>query len=338
MSDELTQREKTNESLKRIQDFDPETLVRESALGNLNFSDVVEPARKIIGIFKRLPPSALDDFTNNQLAMIQGQADTAWNLFDQILKFDQTEQNKPRIVKDSLIEQVKSLCDSASESLQPLISYGFSRTQDFSHYEDKVNSLIQQFTDKGNGLVKQLEEGESNAQAILSNIRNFSGKQGVSWQATHFEDEAKKHEIAAYRWLGLTILVAAIAIMWALYIPHLSLEFIQGDENITLSAIQLVTSRILIFATLGYLLILCSKTYLSHKHNAVVNKHRQNALLTYTTLVKAASTDENADIILNHAANCIFSPQDSGYVSSGDKNINLPPINTIRRMSGGMEE
>jgi len=79
---------------------------------------------------------------------------------------------------------------------------------------------------------------------------------------------------------------------------------------------QLISSKILIFAVLGYLLLMAARNYATHKHNAIVNRHRQNALLTYRKLVEAASNEVTEDIVLAHAASCIFSPQETGFAHS----------------------
>ena len=70
------------------------------------------------------------------------------------------------------------------------------------------------------------------------------------------------------------------------------------------------------------MLFLSSKNFLSHKHNAIVNKHRQNALMTYTALTDSAASDESKDIVLNHASSCIFSPQDTGYIKHENSSNN----------------
>lgn len=90
---------------------------------------------------------------------------------------------------------------------------------------------------------------------------------------------------------------------------------------------QLITSKVLIFTVLGYLLIMAAKNYTTHKHNAVVNRHRQNAVLTYQALVAAAENSGTQDIVLAHAASCIFSPQETGFAhgkgdtGSGPKSV-----------------
>ena len=90
---------------------------------------------------------------------------------------------------------------------------------------------------------------------------------------------------------------------------------------------QLISSKFLIFAVLGYLLLMAARNYTTHKHNSVVNRHRQNALLTYRALVEASAGKGTEDIILAHAASCIFSPQETGFShgkgdsSSGSKSV-----------------
>lgn len=90
---------------------------------------------------------------------------------------------------------------------------------------------------------------------------------------------------------------------------------------------QLISSKLLIFAVLGYLLLMASRNYTTHKHNAVVNRHRQNALLRYKSLVEAAGGTATQDIVLAHAASRIFSPQETcfsygkGESASGSKSV-----------------
>ena len=89
------------------------------------------------------------------------------------------------------------------------------------------------------------------------------------------------------------------------------LPFIHPESGT--EAVQLITSKFLIFAVLAFLLIMAARNYATHKHNSVVNRHRQNALLTYRSLVEAAAGKGTEDIVLAHAASCIFSPQETGF-------------------------
>lgn len=103
----------------------------------------------------------------------------------------------------------------------------------------------------------------------------------------------------------------------------------------TFQNIQLITSKGLLFAVIAYMLFLSARNFLSHKHNSIVNKHRQNALMTYSALADAAASEEAKDIVLNHAASCIFSPQETGYIknegSGNNKSIvELLPKTTMK--------
>ena len=84
----------------------------------------------------------------------------------------------------------------------------------------------------------------------------------------------------------------------------------------TYEVVQFGISKILIFGVLSYGLILSSRNYLAHKHNVVVNRHRQDALQTFKTLVDAAKIDEKQDIVLTHAAEAIYSGRDTGFTKS----------------------
>ncbi|MCG2635159.1 MAG: hypothetical protein J4A00_09675, partial [Gammaproteobacteria bacterium] len=60
--------EEAKESLARIQEFNVEELPRTSDLGSrLNFSDIVDPAKQLIDLYKRLSLTALQDFPDNIL-------------------------------------------------------------------------------------------------------------------------------------------------------------------------------------------------------------------------------------------------------------------------------
>jgi len=78
-------------------------------------------------------------------------------------------------------------------------------------------------------------------------------------------------------------------------------------------------SKVLIFAVISFVLYLSARNFLSHKHNAIVNRHRQNALMTYKAIVEATGDNQQtSDAILIHAASCIYAPQPTGYAGSSD--------------------
>jgi hypothetical protein len=77
----------------------------------------------------------------------------------------------------------------------------------------------------------------------------------------------------------------------------------------------------------------CGKSYRAYRHNAVVNRHRQNALATFEAFAKAASDAETKNAVLLQATQCIFSPQQTGYVS-GEPETAMPQVLEIVRNVG----
>lgn len=175
--------------------------------------------------------------------------------------------------------------------------------------------------------MKKLTAMSDDANRVFEEAKKALAEQGVSQQAYYFQQESKEHEAAALKWQSRTVWTAiglgAYAVVSAF--AH-KFEWLKPED--TYQAFQLGMSKLLIFAVLAYMLLLSARNFLSHKHNAIVNKHRQNALLTFHALVEAAGTEERRDVILTYAAACIFSPQDTGYTKAsgggqGDVSINI---------------
>lgn len=315
----------TTESLSRIQQFDPASLAREADLGRqMNFLAAVEPAERLVGVYKRIPLSALEDFSDSQLTSIAQQSQADFNTFDQILKFESNVSNAADI-RNSLIGQVAARRDQVFEALWQYVAYGVARNTDTSVTETQARAAIQSIKDDSEKLTKELVAAKEEADRALIEIRKVAAEQGVSQQAVYFKQEADDQELLASTWLTYTFRFAIAVGAFALVSVFLhKISFVRPET--TLEAIQLVSSKFLIFAVLGYMLLMAAKNYSTHKHNAVVNRHRQNALLTYKTLVEASGSGAQ-DIVLAHAASCIFSPQETGFShgkgesSSGSKSV-----------------
>jgi len=316
MTDEEKEaREAAAESLRLIQNFDVARLPRVDELGRgLNFSDVVVPAQRLVDLFRRLTPTALDDFPLNNVQGIRKQADAAYLFFDQILQFESGGANNPANVRDGLINSVTSAYDQYFPGLHPFIAYSLHRSADFQRLDTEARATLQAIKDEAAGLTKQLAGAKGEAEKILEDIRAVAAEQGVTQQALYFKEEAESHDAMAGKWETTTRRLA-----WALFgyafltlglhkIPWLA-------PTTTHDSVQLAVSKVLMFSVITYMLYLAARNFLSHTHNAIINRHRENALKTYKALVDAAGDTSNREAVLIHAAACIFSPQPTGYDS-----------------------
>lgn len=307
--------QKTREALERIQQFDVATLSREADLGKqMNFSTITTAAEAIVDIYKRIPITALEDFSDSQLNNIQSQALSDFNLFEQILNFDATT-NDAFGTRTSLINSINSRRDPLFDILWQFISYGVARITNTSILETQARATIQTIKDQSDTLTSQLAAAKSEADSALAAIRAVAAEHGVSQQASYFKKEVEDQESLAATWLEYTVYAAISIGAFAILSLFLhKIEWIKPQSNAEM--FQLISSKFLIFAVLGFLLLMSARNYATHKHNAVVNRHRQNALLTYRAIVEASTENATQDIVLAHAASCIFSPQDTGFSNS----------------------
>lgn len=304
--------ETCTESLSRVQQFDSASLGREDDLGRqMSFVEAVPYAEAVIEVYKRIPITALDDFTDGQLNTIQGQSNADYNTFEQILKFDATANNASN-TRRQLVTGLQARRDQLFDQLWQFIAYGVARITDTSILETQARATIQSIKDQSEKLTQQLSDAKTDADNALAAIRAVASEQGVSQQASYFKGEAESQELLATTWLSYTYKFAGGVALFAVASLFLH-KWSWLAPTSTFEAIQFATSKVLVFAVLAYMLILSARNYTTHKHNAVVNRHRQNALLTYRAIVEAAADGGTQDIVLAHAASCIFSPQDTGF-------------------------
>lgn len=316
--------ESTRKSLLRVQTFDVEKLPRIEELGTqLSFIDAKAPAERIINLFKKIPIEYLGEIAIDQVNYLQSHADTYYNNLNDILKFD--PKTDPPSTRSSLIDGVSNSFQHYFNQLHPIISYCASLQRDFAGMEREFRSKMQSSEDKATATMQELEDRNKEAEKILAEVRKVAAEQGVSQQALYFQQESMDHDKEAASWKNLTIWTSILLVIYAICsaFAH-KLEWLTPSD--AYQAFQLGLSKILIFVVLAYMLLLCARNFLSHKHNSIVNKHRQNALLTFNALVDAAGNTDRRDVILTYAAACIFSPQDTGYVKGGSGvQLEMPP-------------
>ena len=322
-------------SLERMQKFDPDKIGREDDMGpKINFKGAVPATRRLTGIYNRLSLDALDELTIDQLNTIRKCADRDFNHLDRILKFELEQASNPGQQRDGLIQQVEIAYAPSFQELLLYICHGVSRTADFKELERDARAANQRMLDEFGTIRESMEEKGKEAEGILAKIREAAAKRGVSEQAAFFKDEADDHTANATKWetrvkwvVGALLAYAVLSIFLPA-IPWLS----------EVDTWQLIFSRTLVFIVLGYALFFCAKNYMANRHNAVVNRHRQNALMTYEKLVKANNHPDNADIVLTQAARFIYAPQDSGYTRGGNSDSGGFSIESIRRIVDKTED
>lgn len=314
------------DDLKRIQEFDAETLVRDDKLGEeFAFYDAVDPAKKLISLFSKLTVSTLSEFPSSQLQQISRQCKAVYAIFHEILEFSSKVADANNL-HSGLISRLRDSYQIAFDTLFPFIAYAVARTVDFNQLSEEGRAAVQSVRDETASIKAYIEKTSHEAEELLEKVRQSAAEEGVTRQAKYFKEEAEKHEVQSVTWRKASFWVGGGLIVYALLalFAFPKIDYLRPDNPA--EAIQLTGSKILVFAVLAYGLIQCIKNYAAQKHNAVTNKHRQNALLTYTTLAEAGSTPEARDTILQHAAAAIYAPGDTGYIKNEERGYGGNPI------------
>lgn len=306
--------DETMQSLLRMQSFDVNLLPQEEKLGQaLNFSEAPAPAKRLIDLYRLISPDVLKELPQALLQTIKNRANEDYSHLNAILTFTIGQVN-PEERRNMLVGQIASAYAPAFESLYQLISWSAARTTDFKTLESDARAAAQDMRDRTRQLIDDLEAKHRAAEEALGEIRKVAAEQGVSQQAIHFKTEADAHHDQARKWLWGTVSCGVVLLLWAvgsLFIHKISII----SPTSSYEGFQLALSKSLIFGVLSFATYLSARNFLSHTHNAIVNKHRQNALVTYRALVEAAGVKGNSDIVLTHAAACIYAPQTTGYTS-----------------------
>lgn len=300
-------------------------MAQRKRLGEENhFGGAVEPAKVLVDLFKRLPISSLDHFPDNELKIVKQQSDAVRNLFSQIMDFSLSQGDVENRQKQ-LIDNLSAQAQPTFSKLLPLIAYSVSRTADFPALEVEARSAIQSVNDKADSLVGELEEQREQAESILAEVRNTAAEQGVSQEAFHFSQEADRHDEKSWNWLVASIVSSAVLLIYTVCTLFFS-KFSLLSANSTIEVIQITASKVLVFIVLGFAMLQAVKNYSAHRHNAVANRHRQNALMTYKAISDAGGTPEVRNAVIQHAASAVYAPSDTGYLKSEDKTGSNVPL------------
>ena len=315
--------EDAKDVLRDIQDFDVTSLARAEELGtSFNFSSAVPHALKVQEFYGELSYEAVDSLPDGQANIIRDMGKQTYQKWDDIMKFN--PQSDPADERERLINEVEQDYDSIFSPLLPFVSYSASVTVNIKQMESEFRGIVQQSRDDAESHRSIMSQSETEANELLENIRTVSAESGVSQHAIHFKAESDLHgkrarhwKIATFVFIGVLAVYSGLALFkYDWFVPN------SGDIQ---HEIQLIVGKVLLFAVLSSGAFLSARNFLSHTHNAIVNKHRQNALMTFKALVDASEDESDRDVILTHASACIFSPQNTGYTKSDGQLSTIDP-------------
>ena len=305
------------DSLAAIQLFNAKSIVSAEKLGSaFDFSMAEEPAERIVILFKQVDLMGLSYLPVSSLSSLHSISESTRQIFQQALDFDPTSANATN-TRDSIVAQINSHEQTVYATISPIISYLNSQMNGAQGILESLRLELQGSKQVLEGLISDAQSATAETKVVLETARAASAQVGVSKEAGHFSNAANDHRIASEKWRTATLSSAGILLLYSVGTAFLhKWEWMMPTTDIGLA--QLLVSKVLVFGVLGYLLTLSAKNFLNHKHNEIVNKHRQNALLTYETMVNAGQTPEARNIVLQLAAASIYQLHETGYIKQGE--------------------
>lgn len=325
--------------------FEPDTFARSEKLGeDWSFSDLVPAIRLIHALLKEmasLPLEHLSAHVRDQfLPITQG----LHNLREEVMAFDSVASNEhpnPRSRRTELLERADSLAIQAFTVFSPLVAYlravddNRDRTKKF--YEEAtrdVSQLLNSMREQSESARSEKDDIFKQARAALETARAVSADVGVSKHAIHFLDEADRHQRSSRLWLNATIILTAFAFI----LSGLSLWHSLCTPGTFPDSLPATLSKLALLAVAYYAVIWAARIYRSERHNAVINRHRHNALKSFQTFVDGSRDETTKDAVLLRATESIFSHQPSGYSDKVQETNNSRILEVFRDISRGSEQ
>ncbi|TDE16354.1 hypothetical protein [Dyadobacter psychrotolerans] len=184
---------------------------------------------------------------------------------------------------------------------------GKNVTKNLVNYNAKIDGYLRK--------VKDIDELIVKVKASLDEVGMLPTFQGIRNYAGLFSAESKRFKDQARWWLIGIIVVLTLITLFAgmnFYMVYMGMLPNVNTNDI----IQMSLSKLLILTTLLYFLGLSSKNYKSCKHNEVLNRHRETALVSFQAFVNSPSADDQTkNAVLIEATRAIFNSQQTGYVA-----------------------
>lgn len=285
-------------------------LIYDKDWGSINFESAKSDLERLYAIcnhFKVLPIDQLPTDIANQIVL---EATPISQTVNNIREFT-IEQATPSEIRDQYVNEVKSNVDSFYKFAHIYVPY-------LAYQKGEIQNNIKQLTSSvsdAKALLDTTKEAVNQKNEEINKIiqaaREASASVGVAHFTADFQTESEIMEQQAKTWLIATSMLAGLSLAAAIY-------FLFATPNLTTtaSAIQYVSSKILILILLITATLWCGNLYKAAKHQAAANKFKGNSLKTFQAFVNATDDDGIRDAVLVETTRAIFSESATGYISS----------------------
>lgn len=311
-----------------------ESLVQVDRLGQeLGFQDARPMLERTYSLLRTLSSADLSLASQTKLQALLGLVNDVLQHLQQFRSFSpQNAGPNPKMQRDNLISNLRTIYDRLFDAVAGVLP--LAEPGRLEHYEAEAKASAE-------GIKAFFEEQQQQFGTVRSKIekeitdtlgkaKQAAEQAGITRHEALFRSEANEHRTMARYWLIATAALAfatgllawinysrSMAVFSSLASEHARTETPVVSATVNTSvAVQLALAKLIAFSLLFSAVLWAGRIYRAHRHNYVVNKHRQNALSTFEAFAKATEGDTaTKNAVLLQATQCIFSPQTTGYLS-----------------------
>jgi len=299
-------------------------LIRSGPLGlELSFENSRHILQAMLNLVRLARGLSLELVPFGLLANVQARLSECRGIINEMKSFSSAKAANAAATRNQIQQRIEGTFDSLYQATLPILLSNALVGTTQEDLKGQAKETIRDLETIRTDAKQKLDDALNEAQATLAKQKDAAAETGATRHASLFSDESKSHAEQATKWLR-----ALYGILSLTFVAALGLLFIQFPQidtivenvtgkSVTIDHVQFTISKIMLIVVCFYALSIASRNYKAHRHNSVVNKHRQNALQTFETFVKAASDVQTKNAVLLEAARTIYGSQSTGYLTKG---------------------
>lgn len=318
---------------KRVEKYAhmPAEEVTRPQLGELHFGGAGVSFDRLQATARFLQEASLDELPHPILLAGLGAFNQIEAPIQRIKDFSlgQSFRGSPIQEVQQLVQQFDQQTKQFFDAITPVVA--FVVAQRISDQTGGPAAALRERLREAETLVAAVRARQTEIDDLLRVAREGVGEIGAAQHAIHFSEVAEDHKKAARGWLAATGVLGVLTALLTLVNYRHALGL---TEPVAVSiALQIAVAKVLALSVALGATVWCGKIYRSHRHNFVVNRHRQNALSSFEAFASATDDATTKNAVLIQATQSIFAPQPSGYISGDDAPAHPQILELIRGVS-----
>ena len=288
---------------------------------DFDFSDVFPLVQSIHQALKdfRDTPQFWDLLPPARRSDIQNKVPDLVTFIEQMGSFN-PQQSNPMQQRNSIVSQISNQYNELYFTLfQPLELHLLKK-----RYQD---SDVASLTVKAQQVLEEVKKHNEEAKAVLDGMRSAALKESTATFAEIFEQQACRNRNAALAWLVATVLFASgiLYFVWTYFIVYFKdiSPVAKGPDTSPelFLSLPVALSKFIFVSLLTVFFYQFVKNLNSNMHLFTLNRHKANCLRTMKALQESSNDVRTREVVLMQATKAIFELNETGFISSKDKEI-----------------